>query len=104
MAALIGMVAGAFAGHAVWREWGAILGGLVGFFVGAALAGQRQRTAHRKPDGLDTEVHAAPSRPAALASATPSRLRVAIDALWAWFIGGNALTRIGVVVLFIGAR
>jgi len=50
MAALIGLLAGALAGHAVWGKWGAIVGGLVGFLAGATFLGKRQRDAHRKPD------------------------------------------------------
>ena len=50
MAALIGLLAGALAGHALWGEWGAIAGGLAGFFAGATIVGKRQRDAHRKPE------------------------------------------------------
>ncbi|MEO5702009.1 MAG: DUF2339 domain-containing protein [Casimicrobiaceae bacterium] len=49
MAALVGLVVGALAGHWLWSEWGAILGGLGGFFAGALLTGQRARAAFRKP-------------------------------------------------------
>jgi len=34
--------------------------------------------------------------------APPAAPRATSNALWAWFTGGNALTRIGVVVLFFG--
>ncbi len=42
--------------------------------------------------------------PAAAAARTvpPPRATAAPNPLWAWFTGGNALTRIGVVVLFFG--
>jgi len=55
MAALIGLLAGALIGHAAWREWGAIVGGLVGFFVGATMTGKRLREAYRKPAAAITE-------------------------------------------------
>ena len=191
MWALLGLLAGALVGHALWREWGAIFGGLAGFLLGAALAGNRQRAAYRKPDTAavaapgaavppaDAALHlrlgelehrvavleralGQPARPephragagdvaewppaAASAAAAPSlatasgapapalsplpRSSAALHAgepgmtarasmapesgaraapplpspnrLWAWFTGGNALTRIGVVVLFFG--
>jgi uncharacterized membrane protein len=178
MAALIGLLAGALAGHAVWREWGAIFGGFVGFFVGVALSGARQRAQNRKPDALSGKLHGsaptsreralearvaeleaqvagkareaepasslapetAPAEPALplapdtarvehawqsgvdaprvepaaqpvsqppraephATDAPPVRPASPLAAGWAWFIGGNALTRIGVVVLFFG--
>jgi uncharacterized membrane protein len=200
MAALIGLFVGAIAGNLVWHEWGAIAGGLIGFFAGVMLSGNRMREAHRKPlaggpfsggavrdgaslqarvgaleqrvreleqalrdvrsapaaahgaDVVSTElpaaapagepvgVHAdeaarvsaaamampaprelespkprvaartgsrplpaagAPEVPAAI-TPPPTAPRATANALWAWFTGGNALTRIGVVVLFFG--
>ena len=50
MWALLGLLAGALAGNALWHEWGAVFGGLAGFLLGATLAGNRQRAAFRKPD------------------------------------------------------
>ena len=50
----------------------------------------------------------APPGPDALAQAVvpppiaPLRQPVSINPLWAWFTGGNTLTRIGVIVLFLG--
>jgi uncharacterized membrane protein len=191
MAALIGLLAGALAGHAVWGEWGAIVGGLAGFFAGATFLGKRQRDAHRKPDsavavapmvvtpapgaamieriaalearvavlerretgaapaeappGVAAAVEAAhgavagdavrygaaagdampvalpaqdiaatesavpltavtePQAPsAAVSGSTASAPAPRVNPAWAWFTGGNALTRIGVVVLFFG--
>ncbi|MFO1316908.1 MAG: DUF2339 domain-containing protein [Burkholderiales bacterium] len=48
----------------------------------------------------DAEVPAAP--PAPRASVPAATVATAPNPLWAWFTGGNALTRIGVVVLFFG--
>jgi uncharacterized membrane protein len=179
MAALIGLFAGALAGHAAWGKWGAILGGLAGFLAGATFLGNRQRDAHRKPDAAVavapiavtvardapliervarleariaalermqgqaapaeaspafagsavapsgvapeyvTPVPALPAAEAAVpAAAVPTPQAYArvttesaaaapapaprVNPVWAWFTGGNALTRIGVVVLFFG--
>ena len=52
MWALLGLLAGALAGNALWHEWGAVFGGLAGFLLGAALSGNRQRAAFRKPDAV----------------------------------------------------
>ena len=52
MAALIGLLVGALAGHAVWGKWGAIVGGLAGFFAGAMFLGKRAREVYRKPGAL----------------------------------------------------
>ena len=38
MAALIGLFIGAWVGHGLWRDWGAALGGIAGFFIGAKIA------------------------------------------------------------------
>ena len=179
MWALLGLLIGALIGHALWREWGAILGGLAGFFIGATMSGRRQRDVYRKPDAAHAAaaVAVAPPSDAALvhritqleqrievleralgrpsvvahvpdialgiaespagviqsiapeappginaealpeiepgvpAGAVPSSAPDAtiarsplspFNGLWAWFTGGNALTRIGVVVLFFG--
>src|SRR4030095_6816183 len=45
MAALIGLFIGAFVGYMLWRDWGAALGGVAGFIIGAKLF------ALRKPKG-----------------------------------------------------
>src|SRR6185295_18678710 len=45
MAALIGLFVGAFVGHMLWRDWGAALGGVAGFFIGAKLFALRKATA-----------------------------------------------------------
>ncbi|MEP7206333.1 MAG: DUF2339 domain-containing protein [Casimicrobiaceae bacterium] len=196
MAALVGLVIGALAGQWLWSEWGAILGGLGGFFAGVMLTRQRHRPASRKPAtvpavaaraagageagrlaalearvallearlglkaaaehgaGLGAGLAATEDRPATTtvpassagpaageaaalvdaaalspsapedasdlaiaATAAPSASALGIAAtapsattaaarpvnpLWAWFTGGNAMTRIGVVVLFFG--
>ena len=179
MWALLGLLIGALIGHALWRQWGAVIGGLAGFFIGATMTGRRGRDAYRKPDAVasaaarpagqsadavliqrvtaleqridvleralgpavgvvplperaadiaDTTSAGEPSiapeplpPAAAQASAdvepapspdaiTPSAPETPVAAsptspfqpLWAWFTGGNALTRIGVVVLFFG--
>lgn len=169
MWALVGLFVGAAAGNFIGHDWGAVLGGLAGFFVGAVVSGGRQRAAFRKPDGLgdaesamratearaatpdvslarriaelearvaelerarqapDTGVatvtpaaHLAPvlpgadvaHRPAADRASPPAAVTSApavsaadspvTDRLWTWFTGGNALTRVGVVVLFFG--
>ena len=47
MAALIGLFVGAFVGHMLWRDWGAALGGVAGFIIGAKLAALRRTTAAR---------------------------------------------------------
>jgi uncharacterized membrane protein len=203
MAALIGLFVGAFVGHMLWRDWGAALGGVAGFIIGAKLAALRRTTAARSttsspipappppptlPGAVDRE-HALLSRiaelerrvahleqaragavgtepfvaprsaaepfvaprsaaepfvapqsaaeaaplastttPPTLAATTdspmesaapvierePARARVEppplraspavprANPVWTWFTGGNALTRIGVVVLFFG--
>ena len=180
MLALIGLLVGALAGHALWGEWGTIVGGLAGFLGGAVIAGKRQRDAHRRPDAVPApagavatvptdpllirRIEALEARIAALEgardglaphAAAPAAevvaselsaageavvsvalsplppmappaagLRASLDATpesdasaalpaaaapvpranpaWAWVTGGNALTRIGVVVLFFG--
>lgn len=155
MAAVMGLVVGGLAGNWFWGEWGAIAGGLAGFFAGALFLGQRQRMAFRKPEvltsareestqrlelrlasleqrviELEAALGTAPSprpeeivavAPTPATSETPSQapaqLQTPLPApssiptppsarpmhpLWAWFVGGNAMTRIGVVVLFFG--
>jgi len=57
-------------------------------------------TAAEASSALDTA--AAASAPAATISAPPPAEPRSPNRLWAWFTGGNALTRIGVVVLFFG--
>ncbi len=42
MAALIGLFVGAFVGHMLWRDWGAALGGIAGFVIGAKLNARRK--------------------------------------------------------------
>ena len=58
------------------------------------------------PAAQDAEVVAAAAAPAHVPQAArtvpPPRATTAPNPLWAWFTGGNALTRIGVVVLFFG--
>ncbi len=41
MFALIGLFAGAFLGNMLWHEWGAALGGVAGFLVGARISARR---------------------------------------------------------------
>ena len=53
MWALIGLIVGAAAGSVVGHDWGAALGGLTGFFIGAIFAGARQRASFRKPERVD---------------------------------------------------
>ena len=43
MAALIGLFVGAFVGHMLWRDWGAALGGIAGFVIGAKFNALRGR-------------------------------------------------------------
>ncbi len=179
MAALIGLFVGAFVGHMLWRDWGAALGGVAGFIVGAKLNALRKATGARpgtrspasapaprdpitereralqlriaelerrvanleaRSATVTAEAPVAPQAAAPSGDATvPEAPRVgAIDSppepnvvvpvvettrapaidvaptlrgspaasganpIWTWFTGGNALTRIGVVVLFFG--
>ena len=180
MAALIGLFVGAFVGHMLWRDWGAALGGVAGFIIGAKLNALRKstrtgpgalasgsapapratldvptereralqlriaelerRVAHLEaradaataeppvtpraaaaPTGdasmpaelrvaatIDSPVETkisvpvAESRPAPAVDATPLLATSGANPIWTWFTGGNALTRIGVVVLFFG--
>ena len=190
MWALVGLLAGALAGHALWGFWGATAVGLIGFLVGAAFSNRGQRARFRKPDFIAPPQDAATRReaelreriaslehrvalleggavvpPVAASAATSSTTAyelqpyehadpfvpvasaaandasepfepvlpaapiepvvsaapvaastepVAADGtpvrppmppphpLWAWLTGGNALTRVGVVVLFFG--
>jgi len=57
----------------------------------------------RTPDGtlapLASDASAATAIPPPIA---PVRQPAPVNPLWAWFIGGNTLTRIGVIVLFVG--
>jgi uncharacterized membrane protein len=70
MWALLGLLAGALAGHALWHEWGAVFGGLAGFMLGATLAGNRQRAAFRKPDPVAAVLPAGAAPPPADAALT----------------------------------
>ena len=57
----------------------------------------------RTPDGTLAPVAAAPVAPAAaVPRPAPAAAPAAVNPLWAWFTGGNTLTRIGVFVLFFG--
>ena len=47
MAALIGLFIGAFVGHWLWHDWGAALGGIAGFFLGARVAVSRAKISIR---------------------------------------------------------
>ncbi|NDP43768.1 MAG: SoxR reducing system RseC family protein, partial [Aromatoleum sp.] len=62
MWALIGLFIGAAAGNFIGHDWGAVLGGLAGFFIGALFAGSRQRANFRKPDPV-TSLTPMPGRP-----------------------------------------
>ncbi len=105
---------------------GAVLGALVGFYLRKSAANANVAPAAApRADGAAAEpgplgAPAAPMlpvrkgstgagfahppqdapAPAAAATAPPAPLRP--NALWAWLTGGNALTRIGVVILFFG--
>ncbi|HET7096762.1 MAG TPA: DUF2339 domain-containing protein, partial [Casimicrobiaceae bacterium] len=191
MAALLGLFVGAFVGYILWRDWGAALGGIAGFMIGAKINKSRRAAsagaaapAVRPPPlhdalgaptereralvarvvelerrvaqleqartgGASAEPFSAPGPtpaeeapvppvpstgaaafpPPETATAAPTpeagdtfaqsdaavagtRSAAAPGAgaapvtspnpVWAWFTGGNALTRIGVVVLFFG--
>ena len=70
---------------------------------GAAI--RRRRPRARRSRARDCDAAATPAPPPAgprSRRAVPHAPRRARIALWAWFTGGNALTRIGVVVLFFG--
>ncbi len=58
----------------------------------------------RAMEARDSEVAGMPeSPPAAAAVAAPVPVAASrVQRMWAWFTGGNALTRIGVVILFFG--
>ena len=43
MWALIGLLVGAFLGHALWRDWGAALGGIAGFLICAKISQSRAK-------------------------------------------------------------
>ncbi len=176
MLALVGLVVGALAGRVAWGEWGAVVGGLVGFIAGAMVSTQRQRAAHRQPEAVANAGRSDAARlgqdaariasPVDAFDASATELRIAAleqrvseletalregrpadregvptpaiapaarapiaevptvpthapvmpaaespagaftarppNPLWAWFTGGNAMTRIGVIVLFFG--
>jgi uncharacterized membrane protein len=155
MAALIGLFVGAFLGHMLWRDWGAALGGVAGFIIGAKFFALRKSTAAKsaassssapanrgplvaptererallaridelerrvarleqaggvvaiEPQDAPTPQSAAIGLPPPTTAAEPLVAPVTPTApqtnrAWAWFTGGNALTRIGVVVLFFG--
>ncbi len=176
MPALLGLLLGALIGHWLSRDWGAAVGGLIGFFAGALLSGRTQRAVFRKPEpappqaitleqrvaalerrlavletgrsaasgipdarsggeapgeaaDMDIAAGVSPSIAALPAAAVPPGVAVpvppampppvppasvrpaavapgvaspALARLWGWFTGGNAMTRIGVIVLFFG--
>ena len=179
MAALIGLFVGAFVGHMLWRDWGAALGGVAGFIIGAKLNKMRAATGARaaastsapprrvvpgeSPDrerallsriaelerrvaqleharagaavaeplvaphfgapsaqedtvastaaSVDSSAQALAAAPTAASEPAPGPVEPPVRAtpvapkpnpVWTWFTGGNALTRIGVVVLFFG--
>src|SRR5258708_377829 len=66
MWALVGLLAGALAGHALWGFWGATAGGLIGFLVGAAFSNRGQRARFRKPDLIAPALDTAARREAEL--------------------------------------
>ena len=66
MWALVGLLAGALAGHALWGFWGATAVGLIGFLVGAAFSNRGQRARFRKPDFIAPPQDAATRREAEL--------------------------------------
>jgi len=173
MAALIGLFLGAFVGHMLWRDWGAALGGIAGFIIGAKLNAWRAPPGRHAPTSASrstpavsgesargpavpepertllerlaelerrvtklerasggeeiaeqqvspdatllplveanapgedrgTAIAASPAQSAPSAERPPGATPTDANRLWAWFTGGNALTRIGVVVLFFG--
>src|SRR5262252_3543532 len=42
MAALLGLFVGAFVGYMLWHDWGAALGGIAGFIIGAKINASRR--------------------------------------------------------------
>jgi hypothetical protein len=60
MTALIGLFVGAFVGHMLWRDWGAALGGVAGFIIGAKLNALRKGTGARP--GAPSAIPAPPQR------------------------------------------
>ena len=61
MAALIGLVVGALVGGLFLGQWGTVIGGLGGFFVGAIFTGKRDREAHRRPDMVEAPTAGEPA-------------------------------------------
>ncbi len=61
MAALIGLFVGAFVGHLLWRDWGAALGGIAGFVIGAKLNARRKSA---PGPGANAGAESAPAVPA----------------------------------------
>ena len=188
MAALIGLFAGALVGNLLWQDWGAALGGIVGFFAGVRFSAWRaqgvvdrsgaaargpapraspastgagtvpdkEATLVRRLEALERRVAmlelaggegpepaavAPPAQPVVLVPpAEPAATSVSAEQaagvpeanalaqvslpspelpetapvvrapppaaranpLWSWLTGGNALTRVGVVVVFFG--
>jgi uncharacterized membrane protein len=59
--------------------------------------------AHPASDAAPATVSVTPAMPSVAVCASPAAAPAAEShPLWAWFTGGNALTRIGVVILFFG--
>ncbi len=127
----LGLLIGGIIGS-TWGFKGALLGALLGALVGMYLrkSGERANLAPPEParDGEAVRVPPTAAAPDAVPSAmlpvrkggtgagfappapdtapappatAPTRAPES-NALWAWFTGGNALTRIGVVILFFG--
>ena len=62
MAALIGLFIGAFAGHWLWHDWGAAIGGIAGFFIGAKIAASRAKILARATGGATASAPAVANR------------------------------------------
>src|SRR5215471_20274850 len=71
MAALIGLFVGAFVGYMLWRDWGAALGGVAGFLIGAKLNASRKSSSARPPSAPAASVP--PPRDALVASTDRER-------------------------------
>ena len=100
MAALIGLFVGAFVGHMLWRDWGAALGGVAGFIVGAKLNALRAgEIVGIFPEGKLTDTgELNPFRPGVqqMLAATPVPVvPMALSGLWGSFFsrshGGKAM-------------
>ncbi|MEP7180601.1 MAG: DUF2339 domain-containing protein [Betaproteobacteria bacterium] len=81
MWALIGLFVGVAAGHYFGGEWGAVLGGLAGFLVGAVASGNRSRAAYRKPAGGQSWTPIAPAMRADAGLPAERALRERVAAL-----------------------